>query len=58
VVGIALYAVARMVIEIWRADPRGGFLGLSTSQLVSIVVLGGMVAVHRHLRARGPGRSA
>ena len=52
VVGIALYAVARMVIEIWRADPRGGFLGLSTSQLVSIAVLAGMVVLHARLRDR------
>ncbi|MBI5500072.1 MAG: prolipoprotein diacylglyceryl transferase [Deltaproteobacteria bacterium] len=53
VVGIALYAVARIVIEIWRADPRGGFLGLSTSQLVGIACLAGMIVLHLRLRDRG-----
>ena len=33
-VSMMLYAVARFVIEFWRDDPRGGLLGLSTSQLL------------------------
>jgi phosphatidylglycerol:prolipoprotein diacylglycerol transferase len=50
VVGIALYAVIRIVIEFFRADPRGGFLGLSTSQLVGLATLAGMTALHVRLR--------
>jgi len=30
------YAVARFVIEFWRDDPRGDFLGLATSQLLGV----------------------
>ena len=33
---IMLYAVARFIIEFWRDDPRGEWLGLATSQLLSI----------------------
>jgi phosphatidylglycerol:prolipoprotein diacylglycerol transferase len=33
-----LYAVSRYVIEIYRGDPRGMFLGMSTSQFISIVL--------------------
>jgi phosphatidylglycerol:prolipoprotein diacylglycerol transferase len=33
---LALYAMVRFVIEFFRADPRGGVLFLSTSQLISI----------------------
>lgn len=52
VVGVALYAAARIVIEFFRADPRGGFLGLSTSQLVGLATLAGMAVVHRRLSRR------
>ena len=52
VVGVSLYAAARIVIEFFRADPRGGFLGLSTSQLVGLAVLAGMAVVHRRLSRR------
>lgn len=34
----ALYAVARFIIEFWRDDPRGSLLGLSTSQLIAVLV--------------------
>ena len=54
VVGIALYAAARIAIEFFRADPRGGFLGLSTSQIVGIVTLVGMAILHAKLRDRTP----
>jgi phosphatidylglycerol---prolipoprotein diacylglyceryl transferase len=33
-----LYAVSRFVIEIYRGDPRGEFLGMSTSQFISVVL--------------------
>jgi phosphatidylglycerol---prolipoprotein diacylglyceryl transferase len=52
VVGLALYAAARIVIEFFRADPRGGALGLSTSQLVGVAVLAGAAVLHGRLRGR------
>jgi phosphatidylglycerol:prolipoprotein diacylglycerol transferase len=33
-----VYSVTRFIIEIWRDDPRGALLGLSTSQLISVVL--------------------
>jgi phosphatidylglycerol:prolipoprotein diacylglycerol transferase len=36
---VACYAVSRFVIEFFRGDPRGMMWGLSTSQLISIVLL-------------------
>jgi phosphatidylglycerol---prolipoprotein diacylglyceryl transferase len=33
-----LYAVSRFVIEMYRGDPRGEFLGMSTSQFISVVL--------------------
>jgi phosphatidylglycerol---prolipoprotein diacylglyceryl transferase len=44
-----IYALARFTIEFWRGDPRGDllglttFTGLSTSQLISLLVAGGAV---------------
>ncbi|HJQ70841.1 MAG TPA: prolipoprotein diacylglyceryl transferase [Blastocatellia bacterium] len=35
---LMVYSVARFIIEFWRADPRGGMFGLSTSQLISVVM--------------------
>ena len=35
---LMIYSVARFVIEFWRADPRGEAFGLSTSQLISVVM--------------------
>lgn len=35
---LMIYAVARFTIEFWRADPRGEVFGLSTSQLISIIM--------------------
>lgn len=41
-----LYGACRFVIELWRDDMRGGALGLSTSQLVSVpVLLAGVIAM-------------
>jgi phosphatidylglycerol:prolipoprotein diacylglycerol transferase len=57
VVGIAIYATVRIVLEFWRADPRGGFLGLSTSQLVGIAALAGMAVLHARLRRGAQGRA-
>jgi prolipoprotein diacylglyceryltransferase len=41
----ALYAVARFVIEFWRNDPRGSFVGLSTSQLIAVIVFLGAIGI-------------
>jgi phosphatidylglycerol:prolipoprotein diacylglycerol transferase len=51
VVTMALYAVARFSIEFLRADPRGGLLGLTTSQLISAGILATAVVLHRRWRA-------
>ena len=49
---VALYAVARFVIEIFRSDDRGGLLGLSTSQLIGVGLLGAVFFAHRRFSAR------
>ncbi|MBK7582326.1 MAG: prolipoprotein diacylglyceryl transferase [Myxococcales bacterium] len=46
---VALYAFARFVIEFFRNDDRGGFLGLSTSQLIGLGLVAAAVAGHRFL---------
>ena len=50
VVTMVLYAIARFLIELLRADPRGGALGLTTSQLISVVILFAAVVLHRRWR--------
>jgi phosphatidylglycerol:prolipoprotein diacylglycerol transferase len=53
------YGVLRTVLEVYRADPRGGLGPLSTSQLISIplIAIGAVVIVRarRRERAGGPG---
>jgi prolipoprotein diacylglyceryltransferase len=44
---IALYAAGRFVLEYWRADDRGGLLGLSTSQLIGVALVGVAYFIHR-----------
>jgi phosphatidylglycerol:prolipoprotein diacylglycerol transferase len=44
---LALYAVARFLLEILRRDDRGGVLGLSTSQLIGLALVAAAVAIHR-----------
>jgi phosphatidylglycerol:prolipoprotein diacylglycerol transferase len=51
-VSIALYAVARFLVEFLRRDDRGGLFGLSTSQWLGVVLLGAAVAVHAVLGRR------
>ena len=53
---VALYAGVRFVLEFVRADDRGGLIGLSTSQLVGLVLLG--VAYSAHQRLSGRARAA
>jgi phosphatidylglycerol:prolipoprotein diacylglycerol transferase len=45
-VSMGLYAVARFVLETMRRDDRGGALGLSTSQLIGLGLLGAAALVH------------
>ncbi len=33
-----LYAISRFIIEFYRGDPRGEMFGLSTSQVISLVL--------------------
>ena len=49
---IVLYAALRFMLEFWRDDERGGVLGLSTSQLISLVLVACVVVVHRRRLAR------
>jgi phosphatidylglycerol:prolipoprotein diacylglycerol transferase len=44
---VALYAGARFLIETVRADDRGSLFGLSTSQLVGLLLLGGAYYLHK-----------
>jgi phosphatidylglycerol:prolipoprotein diacylglycerol transferase len=46
-VSVALYAVARFLLEYLRRDDRGGALGLSTSQILGVLLLAGAWLVHR-----------
>jgi phosphatidylglycerol:prolipoprotein diacylglycerol transferase len=50
---VALYAAVRFVLEFWRSDDRGSLLGLSTSQWLGLVLLGGALALHRRRSSRG-----
>lgn len=43
---LALYAVARFLLEILRRDDRGGVMGLSTSQLIGLLLLGSAGLIH------------
>jgi len=51
---LGLYAVLRFFLEIVRADDRGGLLGLSTSQLIGILVVLVCALVWIRLRGRAP----
>jgi phosphatidylglycerol---prolipoprotein diacylglyceryl transferase len=46
------YAILRFLLEFWRDDDRGGFWGLSTSQLIGLALLVLAAAAHRRLTAR------
>jgi phosphatidylglycerol:prolipoprotein diacylglycerol transferase len=50
---LALYAIARFVLEVLRRDDRGGFIGLSTSQLIGIGLVVAAIAIHV-MRSRRP----
>jgi phosphatidylglycerol:prolipoprotein diacylglycerol transferase len=49
---LVLYAVARFLLEILRRDDRGGGLGLSTSQIIGVALVGVAIAIHLRRRPR------
>jgi phosphatidylglycerol:prolipoprotein diacylglycerol transferase len=49
-----LYAVSRFVIEIYRGDPRGEVLGMSTSQFISVILAPLSLAMLVWLRRGSP----
>ncbi len=49
---VGLYAAARFVIEWSRADDRGGLLGLSTSQLIGLGLVGLAWLLHMRFHAK------
>jgi phosphatidylglycerol:prolipoprotein diacylglycerol transferase len=51
---LALYAIARFLLEFLRRDDRGGLFGLSTSQLLGVAMLALAAAIHA---VRGPARA-
>ncbi len=52
------YAVARFVLEIFRADARGAFLWFSTSQWIGIAIVLAMGVLWARLAARARRRLA
>ncbi|MGC4065862.1 MAG: prolipoprotein diacylglyceryl transferase [Polyangiaceae bacterium] len=55
---VALYATARFIIEFLRSDDRGGSFGLSTSQLIGLLLLAASVSAHFLLVRRNNTSSA
>lgn len=49
---VAMYALARFFLEFLRSDDRGALFGLSTSQLIGLVLAPMAVAAHVALRRR------
>jgi len=49
---VGLYATVRFLLEFVRADDRGGFLGLSTSQLLGIPLVIAVIVLHKKLSER------
>lgn len=46
---LGLYAVLRFVLEFLRDDDRGALLGLSTSQLIGVLIVAGCAAAWRRM---------
>lgn len=55
---VALYAAVRFALEFFRDDDRGGLLGLSTSQLIGLVLLAAAYQLHQRFLARSRGPAA
>ncbi len=49
---LVLYAVARFLIEYLRADDRGSLLGLTTSQLIGVLIVAVVAVVWQRLARR------
>ena len=49
---VALYATVRFGLEFLRSDDRGSLLGLSTSQLIGVLLVVAAVGCHRFLAGR------
>lgn len=49
---VAGYAGLRFVLEFFRSDDRGGLFGLSTSQLIGLLLIAGAFYAHQRLKAR------
>jgi phosphatidylglycerol:prolipoprotein diacylglycerol transferase len=48
-----LYAISRFIVEIFRGDDRGMLAGLSTSQVVSLLVVPAAIVMLMRLSRRG-----
>jgi len=55
---LALYAMGRFVIEFFRADDRGGLLGLSWAQLIGLGIVAAAIGLHFRLRKGPPAATA
>jgi phosphatidylglycerol:prolipoprotein diacylglycerol transferase len=51
---MALYAAARFIIEFFRDDDRGALFGLSTSQLIGVLLIGLGAYLHTRLSKPAP----
>lgn len=51
---LGLYALGRFLVEFLRADDRGGALGLSTSQLIGLLIIAFAFVLHRRLAGAAP----
>lgn len=49
---VALYAAVRFGLEFLRNDDRGGLFGLSTSQLIGLLLIAAVIGGHRFLSRR------
>lgn len=49
-----LYGITRFIIEIYRGDPRGEIIGITTSQFVSVLLVPISIAMLIWLSRRGP----
>lgn len=49
---IILYAIVRFIVEFFRADDRGALFGLSTSQLIGLLLIAGALVAHKRLSSR------
>lgn len=55
---LALYSALRFGLEFLRADDRGGVLGLSTSQIISVLIVIAIVPLYARLRRNAVTKAA